>query len=296
MYYKKIHAGCTKFIKLGNMELEYRRSTFDTEYELQQLVDLQNEVYKDRGIHFTKEGFIRRYINNPSGRVLSFNAFDGDKMVAHYACIPTKMVIDGHVSLGMLSMATVTHPDYRGRGLFRMLAGMTYSYGAENGYEFVIGVANANSFPGFIKHLNFKFIAQLELKIGYCLNVRPSGEKRFQGFYDRDQIEWRKTCGGVKYKKAIDHIVGTHGKYVKTYMGQFDDEILKQCALPNQKLSLKPMLYVGLGAKVTGLCMDMPKFVKHSPFNLIFRDLTGGKLPEMTKDNVFFQLWDYDVA
>jgi hypothetical protein len=41
--------------------------------------------------------------------------------------------------------------------------------------------------------------------------------------------------------------------------------------------------------------MKMPKFIKHSPFNLIYQDLTGGQLPGMTPDNVFYQLLDYDV-
>ena len=62
------------------------------------------------------------------------------------------------------------------------------------------------------------------------------------------------------------------------------------------KISLKPILYVGLGAKPKGIFINVPKFIRPSPFNLIFMDLTEGKLPKVTKENIFFQLFDFDVA
>ena len=154
-------------------ELEMRQTRFDTKEELQQLVDLQNEVYRERNLNFTVDFFKQWYIANPYGRVLSFNAFDGDKMVAHYACIPTKMILGDSVVEGLHSMATVTHPNYRGKGLFKTLAKLTYDYAKENGYKFVVGVANANSFPGFIKYLGFKFIARLDVKVGFGTNIFP---------------------------------------------------------------------------------------------------------------------------
>ena len=56
-------------------------------------------------------------------------------------------------------------------------------------------------------------------------------------------------------------------------------------------------LYVGLGLEhKSGLYFNMPKFIKHSPFNLIFKDMSDGELPTINKDNIFFQLIDYDVA
>jgi hypothetical protein len=51
-----------------------------------------------------------------------------------------------------------------------------------------------------------------------------------------------------------------------------------------------------LGAKLPWSYWNVPRFIKHSPFNLVFRDLTDGKLPVMTKENVFYQLIDFDVA
>ncbi|MBR3412739.1 MAG: GNAT family N-acetyltransferase [Bacteroidales bacterium] len=273
--------------------IEIRQSFFDTEKELNQLVELQNEVYKERGKTFHQEGFRHWYVENPYGNAISFNAFDGEKMVAHYVCIIKKMVIEGRVVDGILSMATVTHPDYRGRGLFKTLAKMTYDYAKNHGYEFVIGVANANSFPGFMKYFPFQFVGRLEFKVGYGRHIKAEQNKTFAGYWDEEALKWR--CRKT-YKQSGDTIIGLHGSFARTLVGYFDEHLLSKFGLPKAGVSIKPVLYIGLGGTPQGLFVNMPKVIKHSPFNLIFMDLTDGELPKMTKDNVFFQLFDFDVA
>lgn len=273
--------------------LELRQTLFDSDKDFDQLVELQNAVYEKEGKKFSQDRFKHWYIENPFGRALSFNAYDGDKMVSHYVCIPKKLLINGRVVDGILSMATVTHPDYRGRGLFKTLAKMTYEYARNNGYEFVIGVANANSFPGFMKYFPFQFVGQLEFKVGYGKHVVEGEGMVFSGYWNEESLKWRNK---QSYVANDDTIIGNYGKYARTLMGCFDRELLSKTSLPKVGCSIKPMLYVGLGGKPKGLFINVPKFVKHSPFNLIFMDLTEGKLPTMNKDNVFFQLFDFDVA
>ena len=131
-----------------------RKEDFSTPEMRQKLVDLQNRVYKGKHV-FSSSTFQHWYLDNPNGRVVSFNAFFEDIIVAHYALIPVQMKIDGNVVDGLLSMATVTDPNHQGKGLFKKLARHTYEYATTIGYKFVIGVANANSYPGFIKYFNF---------------------------------------------------------------------------------------------------------------------------------------------
>lgn len=276
-----------------NDNIQIRQSVFNTDEELDQLVELQNEVYKEKGHVFSRESFKHWYVENPFGNAISFNAFCDDKMVAHYVCIPKKMLIEGRVVDGLLSMATVTHPDYRGRGLFKTLANKTYDYARDNGYEFVIGVANANSFPGFMKYFPFQFVSRLEFKVGYGRKVVPDGEKTVSGYWNNEALQWR--CHN-NYSHYGNTIIGKYGKYGRTLMGCFDLKNLSLSNIPTASKSLKPMLYIGLGGKPKGLFMKLPKFIKHSPFNLIFMDLTDGKLPPVNKDNFFFQLFDFDVA
>lgn len=277
------------------MEYELKRTLFDDNCSLQQLVDLQNIVYAGKHT-FGVAGFKHWYVDNPMGKVLSFNAFLNGEMVAHYACIPVKMLIKGNIVKGVLSMATVTHPNYRGRGLFKRLAKMTYDYARDNGYEFVIGVANANSFPGFMKYFPFTFVGQLDVKWGWGQILIK--DKIFNGYWNEESLQWR-----LSKPKYYKNGINTYGRYknypfFKTLMGTFDEQLLNETNIPCKKELLRPLnLYVGLGADLSkGHYFNFPKFVKHSPFNLIFLDLTDGKLPKVTKDNIVFQLLDFDIA
>lgn len=279
---------------IDNVKLQ--KGIFETDLEFKRLVELQNETYKERGLVFSIDGFKRWYVDNPFGKVVSFNAYDGDRMVAHYACIPTKMNIDGRVVNGIKSMATVTHPDYRGKGLFKTLAQMTYDCAREMGYEFVIGVANANSFPGFMKYFPFTFVARLDVKMGMGTQIMYDNRKIFMPYWDTDTMNWRLSCCSGNYSRENNAIIGYYNTYVQTFMGSFPDELLSTTTISCKDCSFLPKLYVGIGATFNSPYIPVPKFIKRSPFNLIFLDLTEGKLPQMTKDNIFFQLFDFDVA
>lgn len=285
-----------------NEEYSIEKLDFSEPDDMQKLVDLQNAVYEGKHV-FSSSSFKYWYLDNPNGRVVSFNAIYKDVIAAHYALIPLKMEIDGRVSLGLLSMATVTHPKHRGKGLFKTLAKATYDYAAENGFEFVIGVANANSYPGFIKYFDFQDVGQLEVLIGINSNIRPKGEKKFKVYWDKPGLNWR--IRKSRYSQDGTHVFGTKGIWkfkkaplIKTFMGTLTSDEINNLSIKKVNKFIRPInLYVGLGSNVHEIgYFKVPKFIEHSPFHLIFMDLTGGKLPKMTKDNIFFQLMDFDVA
>lgn len=278
------------------MDYEIKQLYFDDgDVSLQKVVDLQNAVYEGQ-YDFHVSSLRHWYKENPYGDVISFNAFFGDELVAHYACVPYKMNIAGRVVKGLLDIDTVTHKDHRGKGLFKKLAQTTYDYAKNNGFEFVIGVANGNSFPGYMKYFPFTFVGQLEVRFGLGHNIKPNGEKTYSVHWDKDFLEWRLDCMGGNYKKVNEAIVGKYKFGAQTFMGYFPNDLLNTARFKKTGFFHLYTLYVGMGAKFNGCFMKMPKFVKHSPFNLIFMDLTGGKLPAINKDNVFFQLMDFDVA
>lgn len=278
------------------MKYEIKQLFFDDgDVSLQKVVDLQNIVYEGKHT-FRVEGFRKRYLENPLGRVISFNAFYGEELVAHYACIPYAMNIGGRKSIGLFDMATVTHPDHRGKGLFKKLAQTTYDYAKKQGYEFILGVANANSFPGYMKYFPMTFVGQLEVRMGLGLNILPDASKEYSVYYDKDVFEWRLRCGRANYSREKNAVLGKYNTMVQTYMGCYSDEFLSSMDIANKHWGFRPRLYVGMGAKFKSLYLKVPKFIKRSPFNVIFLDLTDGQLPPITKENLFFQLIDFDVA
>ncbi len=274
---------------------------FDDPASMSGLVELQNTVYA--GSHnFTPESFKFLYLDNPMGQVISFNAVCGERLAAHYACIPVKMKIEGRVVSGLLDIATVTHPDHRGRGLFKKLAGITFNYAKENGYEFILGVANASSFPGYMKYFDFKFVSKLDVKIGIGVDIFPRQEKTFSMYWNEESLIWR--LGKPEYSSKNNVVYGEvpfrsfkSVPGLKLLMGGYQRDLVDKLKLGRTNFVLHPVnLYIGLGADTSGgLYFNIPGFIKHSPFNLIFMDLTG-KLPEINKDNIFFQLADFDVA
>lgn len=231
------------------------------------------------------------YEENPEGYVVGFNAYFGSALAAHYATIPVSMIINGQKRLGLLSLNTATHPDHRGKGLFVKLAQQTYEYAKENGYEYVIGVANANSTHGFVKYLGFDLISPLTFRVGFGLNIKSNKDFTYKRFWDHDLLEWRMGCPSYKYFKEGNSIVSPILLGAKKIVKLDTESQLKQ-------LWFRPLnLYIGLGAELNnGHYFKLPKFIKRSPFNLIFKDLTGGELPKLTPENIWFELIDFDVA
>lgn len=260
---------------------------------LNEILALMRLAFKGHAEKFNLEYMRWQYADNPIGKIVGFNAYMGDVLVAHYVAMPIYMVIERKKTLGLLSLNTATHPEHQGKRLFTTLANKTYEYATENGYKFVIGVANDQSTHGFIKHLGFKLIGPLTFKIGTGTTIYDRNDYTFTRYWDKEIMEWRLKNPSMKYYKNGDVIVSPIKVGFKKLV-HIDKEGLVQ--LP--KLGLRPLnLYIGFGANLEkGHYFNLPKFIKHSPFNLIFRDLTNGELPEVTKENILFELIDYDVA
>lgn len=277
---------------MGN--IMFRQMYFDNDKDLQQLVNLQNEVYKVRGIRFNKEEFILWYVDNPAGKVISFNAFDGDKMIAHQCFVPCSMKVGDRVVKSIRSMNVVTLPEYRGRGLFSKMTNMAIDFAIEQGFELAYAITNANSYPMFMKYAGFTFVTRLEVKIGYGSNIYPDGERLYSNYWTSELLEWRLKYH--KYYMKDGCVYSRYRPFVNTFMARLPENLAKDIQIERRSSPLGIYLYVGWGAKIKSPYFNVPKFVKHSPFNFIYRDLTNGTLPPITKENLFYQLLDYDVA
>lgn len=260
---------------------------------LQEILLLMRLAFEGHAEKFSLEYLKWQYADNPVGPIVGFNAYKDDVLAAHYVAMPIFMRIEGTKTLGLLSLNTATHPDHRGKRLFSILAERTYQYAADNGYKFVIGVANANSTHGFIKNLNFKLIGPLTFKIGVGTNIYPQRDYTFARYWDKEIMDWRLKNPSMKYYKNGGLIVSPIKIGFKKLVCHNGADLASL-----SKLWLRPFnLYIGFGAALNkGIYCGVPKFVEHSPFNLIFRDLTGGTLPEITNDNILFELMDFDVA
>jgi hypothetical protein len=114
-----------------------------------------------------------RFRDNPAGPGVIELCFDGDILVGHYAVTPIESRISGQDHFSGLSGTTMTHPDYRGGGLFPVLAQNTYARMVERGMAMVWGFPNAMSHRGFVKDLGWKDIYEIPCFRSHIPSVNP---------------------------------------------------------------------------------------------------------------------------
>ena len=130
----------------------------DPESHLDELVALARVEYGDSEI--ANPDYLRwQYLDNPAGKavVVVARADSGD-LAGQYVVIPLHFRLDGEVIKGTLSLNTLTHPEYRGQGLFTKMANATYAICEKEGLSITLGFPNKNSYPGFVRKLQFRHI------------------------------------------------------------------------------------------------------------------------------------------
>jgi GNAT superfamily N-acetyltransferase len=226
------------------------------------------------------------YQQNPDGMAIGFDAWEGRDLVAHYACIPCMVELEGVPTRAMLSLNTATHPAHQGKGLFTQLAHLTYDAAAAQGIQSVFGIANANSTPGFVRKLGFDLIRPLQVKVGWGgLDIdwpRLKEAMRFKRLWSLTSLDWRMANPKNRVQWLLKDgracfFARAKGPWLPAY-AEMDPEL---CRVEPAALTIHPLaprLYLGLvpdgAAKFSGF-MDIPQRLRPSPLNFIYRSLAG---------------------
>lgn len=258
-----------------------------TDVEIGHVAALLSDVFAEEG-HIDAAYVRWSYRENPTGSAVGTNAWDGDRLAAHYVTVPLRAAFEGEERRGVLSLHTATHPDYQGQGWFTRLAEATYDSARAQGYDFVVGVANASSTPGFVRKLGFQLVCPLDVKIGIAAPApsdRTTEAAAFERLWNEAELAWRLRCPARAYRRTA----GAGGVTVYAPTGRFGIWVelasrrAEECELGSPLAKLPPLgvqnpirLWMGLdpsrdwrGQPWIGL----PDFVRPSPLNLIYRDL-----------------------
>lgn len=245
------------------------------------------------------------YASNPAGPVIGLDAWDGDRLAAHYACIPVSAVVDGQCCRVMLSLNTATDPDYQGQGLFTKLAEGTYAAGSAAGMAGIYGVANANSTPGFLRKLGFNLIRPLDAKIGLGTLLPDAAasaleEVQFRRNWDLPSLQWR--CNNPHRSYHLSR-AGSAGMIAlaptgKPFLSAFAQlpETVEGAAVGAGGWGAR--LHLGLVpsalGKSKGRWCELPNRLRSSPLNLIYRPLDA-RIKPPAADAVLFSVLDFDA-
>lgn len=249
------------------------------------------------------------YVANPDGAAVGYDAWDGERLAAHYVCVPARAWVEGLEVRVLLSLNTATHPDYQGKGLFTKLAAMTYEAGAQAGFDGVYGVANANSTPGFVRKLAFQLVRPLEARVGLGRlrhAPKPAAQSlSFERSWSLDALAWRcanphnrvrqRTSGARLqfHAAAVSH--------VPAYAELDAASVSSLPALPASRTSssfVPPVrLFIGLAPDASARYWNyasIPMRLRPSPLNLIWRGFTP-RAPQLDPTRIQFTFLDFDA-
>jgi GNAT superfamily N-acetyltransferase len=279
------------------------RPVIDEAGEVGKIVALFRDTVPDSPS--TSEAYIRwLYFENPAGPIIGFNAWDGGNLAAHYVVMPTEAECAGRRVKAALSLNTATHPNYQRRGLFVRLAEATYDECRRRGLHHIIGVANANSTPGFLSKLRFQEVGRLEAVVGLGVpgvGPEPEGTCWKRVWNERD-LAWRlrNPAGAYKHSRSGECGVvlastGTLG--IACVLKIEGDPALRdvvKAALPGGG-HLGPKLWIGLSRRIRpgAASLEVPERFRASPLNLIFRPLLDDTV--LDRETVEFEAIDFDA-
>jgi GNAT superfamily N-acetyltransferase len=224
------------------------------------------------------------YEANPHGRAVGVDAYFNGELAAHYATIPRVYRVGADDILGLLSVNTATHPSHQRNGLFTRLATATFEQASQEGYQYVVGIANAQSIKGFLNKLEFEHLGQVGLALGRRPPTVPLGYSHLEK--NKDWMSWRLANPSSGYFLTA---AGNDEAIVNTRRGRavFSIGRVKISDLPDN-CSVTPWSVKRRFATLTpvypreGNGFLLPKRLMPSPWHIILRRLGVG-LDSMTK-------------
>jgi hypothetical protein len=214
------------------------------------------------------------YQENPHGHVIGYDAYLGNKLAAHYVTIPRRYKVAGGEMKLLLSLNTATDPKHQRRGLFKKLARASYELGSKQGYQFVIGVANAQSINAFKKSLEFKILGNIRLILGR----RP---KQFENdaphiINDLEWLKWRLSNPSSEYfltkVGTCDVIINTRRGHLSFSIARTSIELANNMPLLPRKTT-RGIFTMTPTFPTKGLNLFIPEQLMPSPWYVILRTL-----------------------
>lgn len=142
----------------------WKHKNFDMKY-FQQMLSMTREQYGEENDISNKEFLLHQYFENPAGDALISLAVNEEtnELAGQYVVWPMRFEVFGEKRKCACSLNTLTRKEYRGQKIFTKLAEITYQVATEQSNLLCYGAPNPNSYPGFIKKLNFHELGVIPL-------------------------------------------------------------------------------------------------------------------------------------
>jgi hypothetical protein len=133
---------------------------------INELIDLSKSYYTEGDI-INKVYLEWQYLKNPLGKPFLFTSRESksNELAGQYLVVPLNFTVGNEIIKGSLSLNTLTRPKFQGKGLFTKMAKATYEDCMSNNAYLTIGFPNPQSYPGFVRKLDFEHLGDIPLLI-----------------------------------------------------------------------------------------------------------------------------------
>ncbi len=194
-----------------------------------------------------------RYLDDPFGRGIIRMAFDGDRLVGHFAAVPFEVATGGKTYADVFPMTAMTDAEYHGQGIFTRLMDQAYEAAGKDGISLVYGFCNQNSLGPSLRY-GYKNVIKTTLwekalKTGTgsyepVSNVREIN--RFDGRFDAlwDKVKDNFDIINVRNRDFLNwrYVDAPHAEYAKFVYSDGEGGILGYAVL---KIYTEPGLIKG---------------------------------------------------
>lgn len=198
---------------------------------------------------------------NPNGKNLMYTLKEDNKIIGTDGLTPFELYINGKTFLAAHSVKSMTHPDFKRQGIFRMMTNNSVSQGEKNGVDIVIGLANKNSYPAYekfgwptlyekeayVRPINIKHKLKNKVKFGFLASMGGA----LYNIYDNLRLKKKNLIG--KHKVSItksNEVKSEIGQYWDKYKDKYGVCIVRDFKYLNYRYNMRPdVSYVTLEAR-----------------------------------------------
>ena len=161
------------------------------------------------------------WIDNPVGNPYVSLCYENEKLLGHFAVVPTLFSFRGEPFVAYRAMTTMVHPDGRGKGLFTELSKRVNAMLQAAGASMIYGFPNRNAAPGYIRYLGWTLLSPDKacdfdgeeiLESQLIQDALLESADIEWNTTDSVQADWRYSMPGVRIEKNL-------GLVLKDYQG-----------------------------------------------------------------------------
>lgn len=271
--------------------IEHRRT------ELEQASALLRLVFP-HARHLTPHYLDWHYRRSPDGQAIACGAYRRGEMVGHVAALPLRARVNGEEHRGVALVNAAVHPEHRRRNLTLRMAFAAMDEVFRQGHRFALAVGNASSTGPLMT--GFTPVAPLLAKLGFGTPERKVPvEPSFERLWSDQALRWRLADPERRYvstlrrgRLVVTAAAGRPGIAALLHDGPCVDGLAES---GGWRSPLR--LWIGLDPAIDwkrSPFVDVPGWLKPSPLNLSFVDLTGrGLFPDPAR--ALFRAIDFDA-